>query len=63
MVNKITQSRIESLADRYRELARGRDNILQEIAIAEIPEMVYNSNATILRRARRTASPASSRSF
>jgi Fic family protein len=45
MVNKITQSRIESLADRYRELARGRDDILQEIAIAEIPEMVYNSNA------------------
>ncbi len=45
MVNKTTQSRIEALADRYRELATGRGDVLHEIAIAEIPEMVYNSNA------------------
>ena len=45
MVNRTTQSRIESLACRYRELARGRAHILHDIAVAEIPEMVYNSNA------------------
>jgi len=44
MVNK-TQSRIEALAGQYRELARGRGAILHDIAVAEIPEMVYNSNA------------------
>lgn len=45
MVNKTTQSRIESLAARYRKLAKGRGHILHDIAVAEIPEMVYNSNA------------------
>ena len=45
MVNKITQSRIASLAQRYQELKTGRGHILHDIAIAEIPEMVYNSNA------------------
>jgi len=45
MVNRTTQSRIEALACRYRELARGRAHILHDIAVAEIPEMVYNSNA------------------
>ena len=45
MVNRTTQSRIESLASRYRELAKGRGHILHDIAVAEIPEMVYNSNA------------------
>jgi Fic family protein len=45
MVNKTTQSRIDALASTYRELARGRGHILHDIAVAEIPEMVYNSNA------------------
>jgi Fic family protein len=45
MVNKTTQMRIETLARQYQELAKGRDSILHEIAVAEIPEMVYNSNA------------------
>lgn len=45
MVNKTTQDRIDSLAQRYRELSTGRGQILHDIAIAEIPEMVYNSNA------------------
>ena len=45
MVNKTTQSRIDALARDYRELAKGRDHILHDIAVAEIPEMVYNSNA------------------
>jgi Fic family protein len=45
MVNKTTQSRIDALASTYRELAKGRGHILHDIAVAEIPEMVYNSNA------------------
>ena len=45
MVNKTTQSRIDALARDYRELAKGRGHILHDIAVAEIPEMVYNSNA------------------
>ena len=45
MVNKTTQLRIEALAGQYRKLARGRGPILHDIAVAEIPEMVYNSNA------------------
>jgi Fic family protein len=45
MVNKTTQLRIDALATTYRDLARGRGHILHDIAVAEIPEMVYNSNA------------------
>ena len=45
MVNKTTHLRIEALAGQYQELARGRGPILHDIAVAEIPEMVYNSNA------------------
>ena len=45
MVNKTTQSRIDALASNYRDLAKGRGHILHDIAVAEIPEMVYNSNA------------------
>ncbi len=45
MVNKTTQSRIDALSSNYRELARGRGHIFHDIAVAEIPEMVYNSNA------------------
>lgn len=45
MVNKTTQSRIDALSSNYRELASGRGHILHDIAVAEIPEMVYNSNA------------------
>jgi Fic family protein len=45
MVNKTTQSRIDALSSNYRKLARGRGHILHDIAVAEIPEMVYNSNA------------------
>jgi len=45
MVNKTTRLRIEALAQKYQELARGHEAILHDIAVAEIPEMVYNSNA------------------
>jgi len=45
MVNKTTRTRIETLAAQYRALAKGRETVLHDIAVAEIPEMVYNSNA------------------
>ena len=45
MINQITKDKIKKLFTLYRGLSKGRKNVLQEIAAAEIPEMVYNSNA------------------
>ena len=45
MVNKTTRLRIETLTAQYRALAKGHEKVLHDIAVAEIPEMVYNSNA------------------
>ncbi len=45
MINKITKNRIAKLTDHYKRLAVGKTQAIREIAIAEIPEMVYNSNA------------------
>lgn len=45
MINKITKEKIEKLAKEYRQLAQENPQAVQEIAVAEIPEMVYNSNA------------------
>ena len=45
MINKITKNRIAKLTDDYKKLAVGKTQAVREIAIAEIPEMVYNSNA------------------
>jgi len=45
VINKTTKSKIEKLAAQYRELAPTHEQILHDIAIAEIPESVYNSNA------------------
>lgn len=45
MINQITKSRIASLSDQYKKLATSKAQAIREIAIAEIPEMVYNSNA------------------
>jgi Fic family protein len=45
MINQITKNKIKKLASEYRELADSKQRALHEIAIAEIPEMVYNSNA------------------
>lgn len=45
MINQITKSKIEALQRQYAELSKGNENLLKDIAIAEIPEMVYNSNA------------------
>lgn len=45
MINQTTKNKIELLQKQYATLAKGNEALLKEIAIAEIPEMVYNSNA------------------
>lgn len=45
MINQITKDKITSLTSRYQSLAHGNKDVLHEIAMAEVPEMVYNSNA------------------
>jgi Fic family protein len=45
MINQTTKDKIEALHQQYINLAKGNKPLLKEIALAEIPEMVYNSNA------------------
>lgn len=45
MINQITKNRIATLSEQYRQLVKANPEAIREIAIAEIPEMVYNSNA------------------
>lgn len=45
MINQTTKDKIASLTNRYRLLAQENKDVLYEIAMAEVPEMVYNSNA------------------
>ncbi|MGB3197157.1 MAG: hypothetical protein WBB17_05455 [Saprospiraceae bacterium] len=45
MINQTTRDKIEALHQQYMYLAKGNEFLLKEIALAEIPEMVYNSNA------------------
>ena len=45
MINQTTKDRIEELHKQYLNLAKGNESVLKEITLAEIPEMVYNSNA------------------
>lgn len=45
MINQTTKDRIEELHKQYLNLAKGNETVLKEITLAEIPEMVYNSNA------------------
>lgn len=45
MINQTTKDKIEGLQKHYTSLAKGNEPLLKEIALAEIPEMVYNSNA------------------
>lgn len=45
MINQITKNRITTLYDQYKKLVKSKPEAVREIAIAEIPEMVYNSNA------------------
>ena len=45
MINQITKDRIKTLSDQYIKLAKNNPEAVRKIAMAEIPEMVYNSNA------------------
>jgi Fic family protein len=45
LINQTTKDKIQDLHWHYTELAKGKASILKEITLAEIPEMVYNSNA------------------
>lgn len=45
MINRTTMARIDALWQRYRELAARHPQALIEIALAEVPEAVHQSNA------------------
>lgn len=45
MIYQTTKDKIASLMSQYKQLSKANKKALNEIAIAEIPEMVYNSNA------------------
>ena len=45
MINKTTKNRIKELMLQYQSLSYTHSNALNEIALAEVSEMVYNSNA------------------
>jgi len=45
MINQTTKEKIEALHLHYINVAKGNEALLKEIALAEIAEMVYNSNA------------------
>ena len=45
MINQTTKDKIAALHKQYLKLFKGKATLLNEIAITEIPEMVYNSNA------------------
>ena len=45
MINQITKDKVELLYRQYTRLAKGKEQALYEIAMSELPDMVYNSNA------------------
>lgn len=45
MINQVTKDKIDNLKQTYLSLAQAKPEAIHEIAVAEIPEMVYNSNA------------------
>ena len=45
MINQTTKDKIQALHLQYLNLAMGNESVLKEITLAEIPELVYNSNA------------------
>lgn len=45
MINQVTKDRINNLAEEYRKLAAQQKEAIRELALSELPEMVYNSNA------------------
>lgn len=45
MIYQTTKDKIAQLMKEYKKLSKWNESALHEIAVAEIPEMVYNSNA------------------
>lgn len=45
MISKAMASRIDELFKKYQKVSLGQEKALYDIAVVEIPEMVYNSNA------------------
>jgi Fic family protein len=45
MINQTTKDKIQALHEQYLNLEKGNESVLKEITLAEIPELVYNSNA------------------
>lgn len=45
MINQVTKDKIDKLSGEYRKLAAENKQAITEISLAELPEMVYNSNA------------------
>ncbi len=45
MINRITIDRITALSEQYKKLAKEKPEAVRMVALSEIPEMVYNSNA------------------
>lgn len=45
MINQITKDRIATLSEQYKQLVKEKPEAVRELALSEIPEMVYNSNA------------------
>lgn len=45
MINQVTKDKIDKLSKEYRKLAAENEQAIAEISLAELPEMVYNSNA------------------
>lgn len=45
MINQVTKDKISRLSREYRKLATENEQAIAEISLAELPEMVYNSNA------------------
>lgn len=45
MIYQVTKDKIATLRARYAELSKDNAALLKEITLAEIPEMVYSSNA------------------
>ena len=45
MLNQITKDKIATLAEHYHDLAMKHPQAVTELEMAELPEMVYNSNA------------------
>ncbi len=45
MINQVTKDKIANLAEQYRKLASKNPSAIAKFSLAELPEMVYNSNA------------------